>query len=224
MSEYHYRPPIGSQSPQEQRQQLRQAEQQGRREAEQRVAAKEAARKQAEHDSLPEHERRPANQWWRMIEARKPDSWRPEVKRRLKEWERLAREEDERIDAMMAEKNRRYQLESSSEYARAADHLERISRDADPTELTTLAKLKGVIEAGGFSDYWEQCRPLMEQRLQRVQQQLADHAARQAPMDQQARTLAQREKAAAEGLHAAEQATAPVEPATEETPNEQVTK
>ena len=97
--------------PYHERRAIRRAEQQGRREGEQLAVITEQAKRQAELDALPEHERRPPNHWRQLIEVRRPDAWRRDVGRRLKVYEREARMEDERIDALMEQRKKQHEME-----------------------------------------------------------------------------------------------------------------
>lgn len=183
----------------DERRNIRRSEEQGRREGAQRAAIEEQAKKQAELDAVPEHERRPRNQWRDLIELRKRDAWRKDVAHRIKIYEREARAEDERIDAIMAEKKKRHEVESHSEYARALGHFERASQGAESEqEREGFARLHGLIEGGDFAGYWRDCQPLMEQRLQRIREQVVEQAARQAPLAEEARELAAEQRAAEE--------------------------
>ena len=182
----------------DQRRAMRRSEEQGRREGARCAAIEEQAKRQAEYDALPEHEKRPPNPWRELIEKRKPDAWRKDVARRIKIYEREARIEDERIDALMAEKKKRYDLETAPEYARALAHWERASMNADTEEQTELARLKGLIDGGGANEYWDQVAPLMQSRLHKVQSAVIEHAARQEPLAQEAAALADKQKIAEE--------------------------
>ena len=185
--------------PYEERRRLRRAEEQGRREGEQCAAIEEKAKRQAEIDAIPEHERRPRNQWRDLAELRKKDAWRMDVARLIKVYEREAKVEDERIDALMAEKKRRYELESNSEYARALGHLERASQGAESVqEREAFARLRGLIEGGDFGGYWRDCQPIMEARLLRIREQVVEQAAQQAPLAEKAKILAEQQKATEE--------------------------
>ena len=118
---------------------------------------------------LPNMNGDPATPVRELIEMRKPDAWRKEVAQRIKMYEKEARAEDERIDTIMAEKQKRHELESAPEYARALAHWERVSMNADADEAIELARLKGVIEGGGgAARYWQEVHPLTEARLQKA--------------------------------------------------------
>jgi len=185
--------------PYHERRQLRRAERQGQYEAEQNRRIEEQTKRQAEIDALPEHEKRPGNPWRDLIELRKKDSWRKDVAQRIKVYEREARIEDERIDALMAEKKRRHELESDNEYAKALAHWERADQSAEnEDERESLARLRGLIEGGDFGGYWQECQPLMESRLQRIREQMVEQAAEQAPFAEKSKVLAEQQKAAEE--------------------------
>jgi hypothetical protein len=157
--------------PYDQRAKQRRAEQQGREEGRRLARIAEQEKKKAELEATPEHERRPENIYRKMIEARKTDAWRKEVKPRLREYERLAKAEEARIDAEMADKQVRFELESSPEYAKALDHWQRASERAEtPAEKAEWAKLKGFIEAGAFVAYYDGCAPIVQARLAKLQE------------------------------------------------------
>jgi hypothetical protein len=114
----------------------------------------------------------------------------------------------------MAEKLRRYELESAPEYARALAHWERASTGAESEqERQEFARLKGLIDGGGALTYWDQVAPLMRARLEKMQAAVVAHAAKQAPLADEAKALAEMEKATEE-LQVEE-------PAAEPTPSEQ---
>jgi len=181
----------------EDRRKIRRAAEQGRIAGAQQAAAAEQKRKQAELESIPEHERRPRNQWLDLIELRQKDAWRKDVARRIKGYAVEAKREEKRIDSLMAEKARRHQLENSPEYSRALDHWQRASQGAESVEeQAAFAKLKGLIESGGAANYWAECQQLLEDRLRRIQAKMSDHSGRQAPLDLEAKNLAAEELAA----------------------------
>lgn len=181
------------------RQRLRRAEAQGRREGEQRAAVEERAKRQAEFDALPDHEKRPPNKWRQLIELRQKDVGRKDVARRIKVYEREAKIEDERIDAIMEERRKRHELESAPEYAKAIAHWESASANAESEEeRQEWARLKGLIEGGGAMDYWGQVSPIIQARLERVQAAVVEQAGRQAPMATEAKELAEKQKATEE--------------------------
>jgi hypothetical protein len=181
--------------PLNERRRIRQAEEQGRREAQQLAAIEEQAKRQFDYDATPEHERRPRNTWRDLIEMRKPDAWRKDVAQRIKLYEKEARAEDERIDALMAEKQKRQELESAPEYARALAHWDRVSMDADADEAIELARLKGVIEGGGANRYWQEVHPLTETRLEKARAAVVENARRQARTAVDAVALTAKQKA-----------------------------
>ena len=138
---------------------MRRAEEQGRRERPNSLPLSKS-KQAAEDDATPEPEwHGPANQWRDLIELRKPDAWRKDVAHRIKVYEREAKIEDERIDRLMEEKQKRHELESAPEYAKALAHWERASTDADADEQQELARLKGLIDGGGAAHYWDEVAP-----------------------------------------------------------------
>ena len=170
--------------PLNQRRRLRRAEEQGRREGEQRAATTEQAAKEAALAQIPEWQTRPRNQWRDLIELRKPDAWRKDVAHRIKVYEKEAQIEDERIDRLMEEKQKRHELESAPEYAKALAHWERASANADAEERQEFARLRGLIDGGGAAHYWDQVMPLMQARLTKVQAAIIEQAGKQQPLAQ----------------------------------------
>lgn len=177
---------------------LRRAEAQGRREAEQRAVIEEASRKQAEYDALPDHEKRPRNPWLDLIELRKPDAWRKDVARRIKVYEREARLEDERIDSLMAERKKRHEVESSSEHAQALAHWERghVAAESDE-ERQEWARLKSIVDAYP-NDYWHEVAPIMQGRLQKLQERWNEQLAKQAAVVEESKAVAAEVEAVSE--------------------------
>ena len=164
-----------------------------------RAEIEEAARKRAEVESTPEHLVRPPNPWRELIELRKADGHRADVARRLKIYEREAKVEDEQIDKLMEEKARRHDLESAPEYAKALGHWDRASAAAEnDEERQEWSRLKGLIEGGGASQYWDEVAPIMQGRLQKVRADAIANAAKQWPLDEEAAAIAEKEKATAE--------------------------
>ena len=76
-----------------------------------------------------------------------------------------------------------------------------------------------MLDGGGAMDYWDQVAPLMQARLQKVQAAVMEHAARQAPLAEEAKALADKQKAAEE-LQVKPDETATVEPGTEQNQGE----
>lgn len=184
--------------PADERRRLRQAEEQGRREGEQRAAIEEQSRQQAEFDATPEHERRPRNQWRDLIEKRKPDAWRKDVAHRIKIYEREAKREDERIDALMAEQWKRHELESAPEYARALAHWDRASMNAESeAERQQFARLKGIID-GSPNQYWDEVAPIMQARYERAKSQLDEQIGKQAIVVGESKAMAEALEAVSE--------------------------
>lgn len=183
----------------DERRRLRRAKKQGQREGEQRAAIEEQAKKQAEYDALPEHEKRPPNKWRQLIELRQKDVGRKDVARRLKVYEREAKIEDERIDAIMEEKKRRHELESAPEFAQALAHWESASANAESEEeREEWARLKGLIEGGGALDYWGQAHPILERRLAKIQESFGNQIERQSEIVNETKALADEVEAVAE--------------------------
>jgi len=181
--------------PADERRRLRRAEEQGRREGVQRAAIEEKMRKQAEIDATPEHERRPRNPWRDLIEQWKGQEYRPEIKRKLAKYAVEAKKEDARIDAMMADAKRKYEIDNDPEVIRARAHLESARAGAEPEEAVELARLSGILSAGQSALYWDAATELMQARLRRVQEQVAQHGEKQAPLNQEAKALAEKQKA-----------------------------
>ena len=154
----------------EQRRALRKAEEQGKREAESLAERQEAARREAAQP--PEHLRRPSNVWRDLIEQFRSQSFRPEIKAKIAKYEQLANVRDREIESEMAEKMRRYKVESNPETAKAREHLESASAGADPDEQREFARLRGLIEAGQAGAYWDEVRPILEARLNRIQERV----------------------------------------------------
>lgn len=184
--------------PADQRRAIRRAAEQGKAEAQQLAKIEEQAKKQAEIDSTPEHERRPRNPWRDLIELRRPDAWRKEVAHRIKVYEKEARAEDERIDRLMEEKLKRHELESAPEYQRALEHWQRATLNADTNEQQELARLKGMIDGGAASHYWDEVAPLMRGRLQKVQQRMEEQIGKQAIVVGESKAMAAELEAASE--------------------------
>lgn len=180
----------------EQRRRVRIAAEQGRREGVQRAAIEEKIRKQAEIDATPEHERRPRNPWRDLIEQWKGQEYRPEIKRKLAKYAIEAKKEDMRIDAMMAEAKRKYEIDNDPEVIRARAHLESARAGAEPEEAVELARLSGILSSGQSALYWDSATELMQKRLRRVQEQVSQHGQKQVPLDEEAMVLARKEKAA----------------------------
>ncbi len=177
--------------PFEDRRAIRQAQEQGRKEGRQRAAIEKQAKQQAEYDALPDHEKRPPNYWRRLIELRKPDAWRKDVARRIREYKRQAEIEDARIDAMMEGRKRQYELENQPEYAKALAHWERAHVAAKTEqEKEEWARLKGVIEGGGAMSYWDQVAPIMAARLAEAQERWNGQVAKQAAIVGETKALA----------------------------------
>ena len=195
-------PPIVIQRPDqtyEQRKSSRKAEEQGRQEAVVIADAQEAARKAAELANTPEHLRRPRNVWRDLIDQWQGQAYRPEIAKKLDNYRLRAEKEDSRIDADMAERARRHAVETNPETIKAREHLATVSQGADDAERLELARLRGLIEAGGAADYWAQVQPLTQARLARLQERVAAETANRAEHDAEWEAL-QAELKAAEGL------------------------
>jgi len=181
--------------PEDERRAIRRAEQRGREEARQLAAIEEASRKQAEFDATPEHLRRPENLCRKTIELLRPHRYRPDVARRIAELEREAEERDREIEYEMVEKLRRYEVENNPQTKPAREHWQGASADAEtPQEKVEWSRLRGLIEGGAVNRYWTEVQPIMERRLQKLEARIAEHAARQAPMIQEATALAEKRK------------------------------
>ena len=181
--------------PAEQRRRLRRAEEQGRREGVQRAAIEEKIRQQAEIDATPKHERRPRNPWRDLIEQWKGQEYRPEIKRKLAKYAVEAKKEDARIDALLAERKRKYDIDNDPEVIRARTHLESARAGAEPEEAVELARLSGILSAGQTGAYWDAATELMQNRLRHVQEQVIEHGQKQAPLDLEGKLLAEKELA-----------------------------
>jgi len=181
----------------DERRAIRQAEKQGRDEAKQLAAIQEQAAKQAAIDATPEHLRRPENVFRKTIELLRPTAYRPDVARRMKQLERQANERDREIESEMAEKLRRYEVENNPETKPAREHWQSASADAETAEeRIEWARLKGLVEAGAANRYWTEVQPIMQRRLERLEARIAEHAAKQAPLAEQAKVLAEQYEAA----------------------------
>ena len=148
------------------RRRLRRAEEQGRREGMERNAIEEAARKKAEYESIPEHLRRPENIFNRLIAEHEDFSYRPDVANRIKKFKKLAVEREKEINAEMADKLRQYEVENNPETKPALEHWERANVSAETEEQKQeWARLKGLIDSGHASLYWDEVAPIMQSRL-----------------------------------------------------------
>lgn len=169
--------------PAHERSRLRHAEEQGRREGMERAAIEEAARKQVEYESIPEHLRRPENIFNRLIAEHEDFAYRPEVASRIKKFKKLAAEREKEIDAEMESKLRRYEAENNPETKPAFEHWERASASAETNEeKEQWARLKGLIDAGSADSYWDEVAPVMKAQLDKIQSDTINHAAKQAPL------------------------------------------
>ena len=178
----------------DERQGLRKAEELGRREAASIAEQQQASRKAAELAAIPEHLRRPANVWRDLIRVHQSQSYRPEIVRKIADYEKRAILEDSRLDALMAEKARRHAVESNPETVKAREHHLSASAGAEThEEKQEWARLSGLIEAGAANDYWNQAAPLMSARLAKLQERVSAEQA--ASLNQEAA-----EQAASEAL------------------------
>ena len=107
----------------------------------------------------------------------------------------------------MAEKKRRFELENAPEYQRAMDHLERVQQNATPEESETLARLRGVLDAGDTAGYWQHVAPITENRRARVLERWNGQIAKQASVVEESKALA----AEVEAVSALANEAAPVE-------------
>lgn len=200
--------------PFDERRRLRRAEQQGRREGEQRAAMEAEAKRQAEFDALPVHEQRPVNSWRLLIEQWKSQEHRPEVRRKLEKYRIEAEREDARIDAMLAERKRQYEIDNDPEVQKARTHLESVQAGIETEEeRNEFARLSGLLAAGQSGQYWTDVAPICQLRLRKMQERWDEQIAAQAV------TVAET-KAMAEQLATMEE----LQVKQEETTNQQVTQ
>lgn len=157
---------------------LRRAADRGKREGEVRAAQTESARKAAVLAATPATFRRPANVWRDLEAVWESQAYRPEIARKLADYRDRAEKEDARIDAEMAEKQRRFDVESNPETALCRAHLASASLGADtPEEKEAWARLAGLVEGGASAEYWDGSARLCAIRLEKSQAALAQHTA-----------------------------------------------
>ncbi len=155
----------------DQRRAIRRSEEQGHREGEQRAAIETQATMQAAIENTPQHLRRPENVYEHLIAEHENQSYRPDVANRIKRFKRLAAERAREIDREMADKLRRYEVETNPETKPAREHWERASASAETDEeRQQWARLRGLIDGGGAAAYWDQVSPIMQARLQKAKQ------------------------------------------------------
>jgi hypothetical protein len=166
------------------RQRIRKAEEQGRQEAAVIAANQEAARKAADLAATPEHLRRPDNVWKRLIAEFQSQAFRPEIAKKIAEYQKRAEEEDRRIESIMAEKARRHSVETDPETVKAREHLASASQAAETEEeRREWAKLSAMIDCGQAAEYWNQSAALTQARVTRLQVRLAEEAGKSAAQD-----------------------------------------
>ena len=99
----------------------------------------------------------------------------------------------------MADKLRRHEVESNPETQPAREHWEKASAGAETNEeREVFARLRGLIDGGAAASYWGQVAPIMQARLQKVQAAVIEQAAKVGPMAEEARVLAEQERATEE--------------------------
>jgi hypothetical protein len=182
--------------PYNERRRLRRAQEQGQKEAQHLVAIETRERAQAVIDATPEHLRRPENIYSRLVAAHEGKAYRPEIAARLRRFKRLETEREKEIDAEMEGKLRQFEIESNPETSLARQHWETASAGADSEqERQEWARLKGRIDGGAASSYWDEARAILDARLARIREKIVTQAAKQAPLAMEAKELAAQQKA-----------------------------
>jgi hypothetical protein len=173
----------------EQRSAERRAAQQGRQEAVIVQQKEEAAAKQSRIDHTPPHLRRRENTFRKLIEELQSKAYRPDVQRRLADLELRAAARDREIDREMEEKKRQYEIESNPETVKAREHWLIAAENCEDGERTEFARLRGLIEGGGASQYWKEVSTLIENRRTRISAAIEADKAEHAIADEKQRGL-----------------------------------
>jgi hypothetical protein len=197
-----------------QRSTIREQVKQGHQEAQSLAAIQESARQAALDASIPEHERRPMNPWTRLIKEWQSQSFRPDVARKIKDYRRLEKIEEAKIDAIMDEKARVHAISTNPETIKARSLLATVAAGATPEEEIAIARCQGLIDAGVADAVFDAIQPIVESRLQRIRAAIVDQAERKSALDASYSDLAEKEKAMTDLLPEPEAEPEP-EPTTE---------
>jgi hypothetical protein len=161
-----------------QRAKQRRAEEQGKAEAEKARKTQEATQRQVEIEATPARLRRPANVWTDLIAQWQGRGYDPAVRAKLREYKRREKEEDKKIDAEMAERERRHRIETDPKVKDALAHCALASQFATESEREQWAIAKGLAEGGAIDKYWALSKTLTEHAKDREQARLNGEADR----------------------------------------------
>lgn len=91
----------------------------------------------------------------------------------------------------MSARLRQYEVENNPETKPAREHWEKASAGAETDEeRQEWARLKGLVESGGAMEYWDQARPILERRLETIQESFGDQIEQQAAVVDATKALA----------------------------------
>ena len=163
--------------------------------AEQEVREREAARLAA----LPDHARRPRNVWAELIEKWQSKSYDPAIRAKIDRYAELAKAEDLRIDAIVAEKRRKHQIETDPAVKRALEHCACASQFASgEDEKQDWNVARGLAEGGAVDAYWQLAFDLVGRAKEREAARLAAEADKLAAQKQEFDAIAARHDAVLE--------------------------
>jgi len=174
-----YYRPDGSRRSYEERKALRKAEEEGR------IAGKMVAARVKEEvrevldATTPAHLKRPLNRFAALADQfeASPQYKNATLLARIAKYRALAIAEDRRIDAAMAERKRRWEIDNDPAVKEALAHCERAEQHADESEKGAWAVARGLAQADAVREYWAEAARLTGAARERTLAKLDEHGA-----------------------------------------------